>query len=423
MASGCAVLDPTYGMHEEQKKTDYAEKAARKEPRRVVLRCDTIATMTSCFARSLGAASIALLATTSVQAQQDNKITQAIAQLGSESPEARARARKIILDMGKPGLDVLRRAISAADEVPPEQLFVIAEDIGRERRLVRFSLSSNLGGKGWQIEWLPDGQRLGLLQRHGGNVRLFDTNLNPTDDQFAGDTAYFAFDPKDKTLAYNNTDGELVIRDRQTDRTVSLPVADKPRMAYSPNGRQLATGGYGRVATLWNVADGTEIEEFAVAGTEGALTPVFSPDGKLLVVGNRNDKTHVFDVASGEQLHVLDRRSSHQPVFSPDGSVLAIAYVDGKIGIWDPTNGKLIKLLDSETKEVFTLAWSSDGKFLASAGLSGPIVIWNGRHLAKLQTLEPGSERTFRLAFRPDSLMLAATGNKTTRTWTIESTR
>ena len=51
---------------------------------------------------------------------------------------------------------------------------------------------------------------------------------------------------------------------------------------FSPQGDTLATGGYGKIAKLWSVSTGELIREFAVGGTDGALTPVFSPDGTLL---------------------------------------------------------------------------------------------------------------------------------------------
>src|SRR5262249_37633925 len=129
----------------------------------------------------------------------------------------------------------------------------------------------------------------------------------------------------------------------------------------------------------------------------------------------------VFEVASGNELHVLDRRMTQQPAFSPDGTLLAIGYVDGKIGIWDVAKGTLEKLLDGEGKEVFTVAWSPDGRMLASAGLSGPIVIWSRQYFAKLYSLESGSERTFSLAFRPDGKLLVAAGNQATRAYRVDA--
>ena len=373
-------------------------------------------------ASSFALGSALLLSTGWIGAQED--LPQAIEQLGSDSPAVRAHARTTILKQGQPALDALRRAVSApGDELFAEQLFVIAEELGRERRSVRFTLSKDLGEKGWHVEWYPGGEQLAVLQDHGGTVRILDAELKPTGDHFGDDTAYFGIDPQDKSLAYNHGDAGVVIVERKTGRRVNIPVPDKPMIAYSPDGLHIATSGYGTVVEMRRVADGASVRQFHIGGTEGGLTPVFSPDGKLLVVGNRNDKTYIFDVASGEQVHVLDRKSTQQPAYSPDGALLAIGYVDAKVGIWNVATGTLVKLLDSETSEVFTLAWSPDGQMLASAGLSGPIVIWSRQHLAKLYSLDSGSERTFCLAFRPDGKLLVAAGNGTTRAWSVQSTR
>src|SRR5690606_23347076 len=156
------------------------------------------------------------------------------------------------------------------------------------------------------------GEQLALLQHLGGPITMLDAKWQPTGERFGGAAAYFALDPTDNSIAYNKRPGEIVITDRPSEQlaagTVRISVDDRPCMTYSPDGRFLATGGYARAVELWNVIDGSRVEQFAVEGTLGGLTPVFSPDGKLLVVGNRNDKTHIFSVADGKLLHVLDRR-------------------------------------------------------------------------------------------------------------------
>jgi WD40 repeat protein len=355
-------------------------------------------------------------------AQDDAKVASAIEDLGNEAPAVRARARSALLKLGEPGLEALRRAICVpSDGTSVEQLFVIAEDLGRERRSVHFTQRMDLGEKGWRVAWRPGGKELALLQDHGAIVRILDAELKPTGEQFGDKAAYFAFDPKDGSVAYNEGRTGVVIVERKTGRRLGVPAGEFPILAWSPDGRHIATGGYGLAVAMWSVADGKMVGKFKVAGTEGGLTPVFSPDGKLLVVGNRNDKTHVFDVESGDLLHVLDRASTQQPAFSPDGTLLAIGYVDSKIGIWNVADGTLAKLLDSGTKEVFAVAWSPDGKTFATSGLAGPIEIWSRQHLARLHSIDPGSERTFSLAFRPDGKMLVAAGNQTIRAWTIES--
>ncbi len=280
---------------------------------------------------------------------QDGGVARAIEQLGSESPAVRARGRKTLLGLGKPALDALRRAISAPDELYPERLFAIATDLARERRRVRFELDQDLRERGFRVAWRPGGEQLGIL-RFGSTVRILDAELKPTGDRFGEKAMHFAFGPLDRSYAYNG-DQEVVIVERETGRRVRVPArTNQPNMVYSPNGRHVVTAAYGHVAEMWSVADGASVHEFQVDGREGGLTPVFSPNGKLLAIGNRNGWTHIFDVKSGEELHVLDRKSTQQLVFSPDGTLLAIGYVDGKIGVWIVASGKVEKLLPGEVK-------------------------------------------------------------------------
>jgi len=72
---------------------------------------------------------------------------------------------------------------------------------------------------------------------------------------------------------------------------------------------------------------------------QGGLTPVFSPVGSTLAVGNRNYPTKVFDVKTGKVLHTLDRKMTHGIALRPDGTKLAAAYVDGKVAVWDVASG------------------------------------------------------------------------------------
>ena len=164
--------------------------------------------------KSFALGSTLLLSSGSIGAQEEPEVARAIEQLGSESPAVRARARTTILRMGKPGLDALRRAISAPDEVLPEHLFVIAEELGRERRSVRFELSKDLEQRSWRVAWRSGGQQLGILQ-FGSAVRILNAELKPTGDRFGEKAMHFAFGPLDRSYAYNG-DQEVVIVERET---------------------------------------------------------------------------------------------------------------------------------------------------------------------------------------------------------------
>ncbi len=123
----------------------------------------------------------------------------------------------------------------------------------------------------------------------------------------------------------------------------------------------------------------------------GAVSPVFSPDGKLLAVGNRNFGTPVFEVSTGKRLQTFPRRMTHEVAFSPDGKTIAAAYVDGAVALWDVATGKMLHLQPGAAKELYTLDWSPRGDLLATAGHEGKIVLWNPGELVKVKELKAPS--------------------------------
>jgi WD40 repeat protein len=166
------------------------------------------------------------------------------------------------------------------------------------------------------------------------------------------------------------------------------------RAAFSPDGTQIAIG-----YTDWRAAGGghSEVRVFDLTGKllrtlektgPGAVHPVYSPNGKVLAVGNRNHVTLLFDAATGQLLHKLEKRMIQEIAFAPDSTRLAAGYVDGTVGVWDVRTGKLIASGPSGCKEVYSLDWNKDGDVLATTGLNGPTVLWDPATLTKLKELE-----------------------------------
>src|SRR5205823_6514241 len=143
------------------------------------------------------------------------------------------------------------------------------------------------------------------------------------------------------------------VHDLKTGKALTIETGtSQPGMAFSPDGRLLATGGSGTRATLWELPSGERVRGLD-AGGEGGLTVVFSPDGKVLAVGNRNHTTRLYDVATGKLLHTLDRAMTQGLQFSPDGKLLAVGYVDGTVGLWEVATGKLARSAPAKVKEVY----------------------------------------------------------------------
>jgi WD40 repeat protein len=281
----------------------------------------------------------------------------------------------------------------------------------------------------WEIAWSPERDRMALLGWEKPAEIRDALSLKTIETIGAGKKLiHFAFSPDRGKVAYCENGKTAEILNRRTGRTMTLDAGnDQPQMAFSPDGRMLATGGYGTRARLWRVLDGKLLRKLDAGPTAGGLTVFFSPDGATLVVGNRNSTTTLFDVTTGQSRATLHKEQSHGIQFSPDGRTLAVAYVDGTIGLWNPADGRLLRQRKTSAEELYRVEWSPDGQILASAGLKGKITLWDPTDLSVLREID-GPEWVIGLRFSPDGRNLitagggqtSAAGKRRLKVWGIE---
>jgi WD40 repeat protein len=271
--------------------------------------------------------------------------------------------------------------------MPDDDIYQIAWSRDRDRMAVI----------GWEkpVE-VRDPVSLSLLETIGEGKKIID----------------FDFSPKGHIVAYTENDRSSTakILNQATGKTLTLKVGNQqPDVVFSHDGTLLATGGYGTVVKLWSVSDGALVREFDAGPIEGGLTPRFSPDGKVLAVGNRNGYPLLFETATGKRLMELGGRMTQEIQFHPDGKTLALTRVDGSLAICRVSDGKMLAERFTKAKELYTVDWSPDGSILASAGLEGKITLWNPSDLTVIREID-APQWVVRVRFSPDGLNLHYAG-------------
>jgi WD40 repeat protein len=157
--------------------------------------------------------------------------------------------------------------------------------------------------------------------------------------------------------------------------------------AFSPDSRVLATGGGG--VTLWNVADPARLTQIAFLPAPGGMTQVnavaFSPDGRTLASGLSDGTVVLWDVADparATRIATLTGQTGNLTAlaFSPDGQLLASASPNGTVFLWniaDPGASTRIATLARQKGGVSAVSFSPDGRLLASGSDGGTVILRN----------------------------------------------
>ena len=287
-------------------------------------------------------------------------------------------------------------------------------------------------GKIVDMAYSPDGTRLAVATPIG--IWIYDSQTGREVDILQGHTREIrgiAYAPDGRTLASSSGSGADV--DLLADDTLilwdtvsgtpkaTLPGSGAYSIAFSPDGKTIATGGYEYIQ-LWDAVSGEPTASFQTESNIVIENLAFSPDGKTIATASTAD-IRLWDVATATHKATLQghTKSVLSLSFSPDGSTLASGSGDYTIRLWDTTTGTHKATLAGPQSPYVpqSIAFGPDGKTIAQVGYRD-VLLWDVPSGEVRRTLTGHTSWIKALAFSPDGKTIA-TGSGEIRLWDVVS--
>lgn len=237
-------------------------------------------------------------------------------------------------------------------------------------------------------------------------------------------------------LAYGGGDRIVYLRDAQSGQlraTLSGHADTILDLAFSPDGKLLASSSADQTVRLWsideeeNVASYSQLRHELLASQTRFVCLAFSPDGKMLATCLASG-IYLWAVEPGSITRLLQHlggsaSKSTKLAFTPDGNTLVSANYDQTIRFWDVHSGQATRTWFGRAEALLLVTYSPDGTTVAGSYFDRTVHVWDraGNHLHRLR----GHQDPVRaLAYSPDGDLIAtASDDRTVRLWDVRTGR
>jgi WD40 repeat protein len=273
------------------------------------------------------------------------------------------------------------------------------------------------------VSFSPDGTLLAASVGAGAGdgeirvVRIADEKLLRIGKGHRGWAWSVAFSPNGRTIASGGNDQTVRLWDldpKETPMTLEGHKGIVRAVAFSPDGQVLASGSEDRTVRLWKVETGQCLN--ILSPHQGRIWSVaFSANGDMLASGSDDGTVCLWELNSAIEninqpsttLSLPMRSKVWAIALSPDGNIIASGSEDTLVRLWDTHTGAVLKVQSKHTGWVRSLNFSPDGRTLASSGEENIIYLWD-IHTGHSRRVVGHSGWIRSVHFSPDGMTLAS---------------
>jgi WD40 repeat protein/serine/threonine protein kinase len=248
--------------------------------------------------------------------------------------------------------------------------------------------------------------------------------------------------PDGKQIVSGGRDGLAKVWDAATQATLLTYSGHAPfyvnAVAWSPDGSLIASASDDATVQVWDARTGNVFMAYR-GHTDFVATLAWSPDGKHIAsAGGDPDsdgdhRVHIWEVSTGKPLLMYSGHTQevHEVAWSPDGTRIASASADASVQVWNASDGTPVFTFLNHRDEVWGVAWSPDGTRIASGGHDGRVQIWSPVQGSVIIINPHHADWVNTVAWSPDGRFVASGSGNTShlvdsrdtsvQVWTVEN--